>query len=34
MYNLNDNAFDAKEVSAIFNDGKAGLVENVTINKY
>ena len=32
MYNLNDNAFDAKEVSAIFNDGKAGLVENVTIN--
>ena len=32
MYNLNDNAFDAKEVSAIFNNGEAGLVENVTIN--
>jgi hypothetical protein len=32
MINLNDNSFDAKEVS-IFNGGKAGLVENVTLDR-
>ena len=29
MINLNDSAFDAKAGVAIFNDGKAGIVENV-----
>lgn len=35
MINLNDSAFDAKAGVAIFNDGKAGVVENVllTVNK-
>lgn len=35
MINLNDNAFDAKQGAAIFNDGVAGIVENVvvTVNK-
>lgn len=32
MINLNDSAFDAKAGVAIFNDGKAGVVENVTIS--
>ena len=31
MINLNDSAFDAKAGVAIFNDGKAGVVENVTL---
>ena len=35
MINLNDSAFDAKAGVAIFNEGKAGVVENVllTVNK-
>ena len=35
MINLNDSAFDAKAGVAIFNDGKAGIVENViaSVNK-
>lgn len=32
MFNLNDASFDAKEGVAIFNDGNAGLVENVTLS--
>ena len=31
MINLNDASFDAKEGAAIFNDGKAGIAENVTL---
>ena len=31
MYNLNDSSFDSKSSVIIFNDGKAGLVENVTM---
>jgi hypothetical protein len=31
MINLNDNAFDAKQGTAIFNNGVAGLVENITV---
>jgi hypothetical protein len=32
MINLNDASFDAKEGAAIFNDGKAGIAENVTLS--
>lgn len=32
MYNLNDASFDAKAGVAIFNDGVAGIVENVTLS--
>jgi hypothetical protein len=32
MINLNDNSFDAKEGKAIFNDGEAGVVNNVTLS--
>ena len=32
MINLNDNAFDAKQGAAIFNDGVAGVVENVVVS--
>lgn len=32
MINLNDSAFDAKQGAAIFNDGIAGVVENVTLS--
>lgn len=32
MINLNDSAFDAKQGAAIFNDGVAGVVENVTLS--
>jgi len=32
MYNLNDSSFDSKGSVTIFNDGKAGLVENVTMS--
>lgn len=32
MYNLNDSSFDSKGSVIIFNDGKAGLVENVTMS--
>jgi hypothetical protein len=32
MINLNDSAFDAKQGAAIFNDGIAGIVENVTLS--
>jgi len=32
MFNLNDASFDAKEGIAIFNDGIAGVVENVTVS--
>jgi hypothetical protein len=31
-FNLNDASFDAKEGVAIFNDGVAGIVENVTLS--
>jgi hypothetical protein len=31
MINLNDNAFDAKQGTAIFNNGVAGVVENITV---
>ena len=31
MINLNDSAFDAKQGAAIFNDGIAGVVENVVL---
>ncbi len=31
MFNLNDSAFDAKEGAAIFNNGKAGIAENITV---
>lgn len=31
MINLNDASFDGKEGTVIFNDGKAGLVENITM---
>jgi hypothetical protein len=31
MINLNDASFDAKEGVAIFNEGKAGIAENVTL---
>ena len=31
MINLNDNAFDAKQGAAIFNNGVAGVVENITV---
>ena len=31
MINLNDSAFDAKEGAAIFNNGVAGIVDNVTL---
>jgi hypothetical protein len=34
MYNLNDSNFDAKQGVAIFNDGKAGLVDNVSVSVY
>ena len=34
MYNLNDSNFDAKQGVAIFNDGKAGVVENVSVSVY
>jgi hypothetical protein len=32
MINLNDSAFDAKQGTAIFNDGVAGVVDNVAIS--
>lgn len=32
MINLNDSAFDAKQGAAIFNDGIAGVVEDVTLS--
>lgn len=32
MINLNDSAFDAKQGAAIFNDGVAGVVEDVTLS--
>lgn len=32
MINLNDNSYDAKEGKAIFNNGIAGLVDNVTVS--
>jgi hypothetical protein len=32
MYNLNDSSFDSKGSVTIFNDGKAGLVENVSMS--
>jgi len=32
MFNLNDSAFDAKEGAAIFNNGKAGIAENITVS--
>jgi len=32
MINLNDASFDAKEGAAIFNEGKAGIAENVTLS--
>jgi hypothetical protein len=31
MFNLNDASFDAKEGAAIFNNGKAGIAENVVV---
>jgi hypothetical protein len=31
MFNLNDSAFDAKEGAAIFNNGKAGVAEDVVV---
>ena len=31
MINLNDNAFDAKEGTAVFNNGVAGVVNDVTL---
>jgi len=32
MINLNDSAFDAKQGTAIFNDGVAGVVDNVAVS--
>ena len=32
MINLNDSAFDAKQGTAIFNDGVAGVVDNVVVS--
>ena len=32
MINLNDSSFDASEGSAIFNNGNAGVAENVTMS--
>jgi len=34
MYNLNDNGFDAKQGVTIFNDGNAGLVNDVKMSVY
>ena len=34
MYNLNDNGFDAKQGAVIFNNGVAGLVEDVKMSVY
>lgn len=34
MYNLNDNGFDAKQGVTIFNDGVAGLVNDVKMSVY
>ena len=31
MFNLNDSSFDAKEAAVIFNNGEAGIAENVTL---
>ena len=31
MFNLNDSSFDAKEAAIIFNNGEAGITENVTL---